>query len=236
MTDENETGIVLGAMFDSNYKSDRRILYMRLSNDVQAQLSQKYEDLGKHRSIFMEQQPNYLNNDELDWKIKFNLDTMSDDNVYFVLQSADVNDESDGVKVNGDFKECEDVKQVVDLLRSDQYRPSDILFDFVVYQCKYLQKTMEQHMDSKEFVCFVNKNESAMCLVHADNDYYIYAESAKDALSAVRFALSRNSDADLIRVFVGKSMVEKDEQMIKLFANNKNVIVALDYDMHIDGH
>merc|ERR1712125_290930 len=135
---------------------------------------------------------------------------------------------SDGVKVNGDFKECENMKQVVDLLRSDQYRQSDILFDFVVYQCKYLQKTLEQYMDSKEFVCFMNKNESAMCLVHAGNDYYIYAESAKDALSVVRFALSRNSDADLIRVFMSKSLAEKDEQMVKLFAsNNKNVIVAL---------
>ena len=240
MTDENETGIVLGAMFDENYKSDSRILYMRLSNDVQAKLTEKYEHLGKHRSIRIVNERNYQNNDELDWQIKFNLDAMSDDNSFYFLRADGVKANDDGIKVSGDFKACEDVKKAVDLI-GDCFKRSDVLFDFAMFQTKSFEQTLKKKYEKrKDFECFVNAKESALCLVHADSDYYVYGKDAKDILSAVRFALSSNKcDAEFVRVFASKAMVDQNEELIKLFEKAKNekaIIVALDYDMHIDGH
>lgn len=54
MVDDNETGYVLGAMFDPKYKANIRVCYMRISNDIQDKLSTKFEDLGKHRTLVVE--------------------------------------------------------------------------------------------------------------------------------------------------------------------------------------
>merc|ERR1712087_235276 len=104
------------------YRSSIRVCYMRLSNDIQDQLSSRFEHLGKHRTLFMESDDlGYCNNAELDWRTKFNLDSMTDDEVYFVFNAASglEDDSEDGVKVNAessDFVETEDVELAIGLL------------------------------------------------------------------------------------------------------------------------
>ena len=152
MVDDNETGIVLGAMFDPKYKSSIRVCYMRLSNDIQDKLSSKFEDLGKHRTLSVEGGADggdsgnggYCNNAVLDWRIKFNLDTMTDDNVYYLYNARDVggdDDSEDGVKVNGDFKESEDVDLAMTLL-SKTFGVDNVVIDWRMFQTKCLKEVL----------------------------------------------------------------------------------------------
>eukprot|EP01083_Nonionella_stella_P076846 209559_1 len=235
MVDHNETGIVLGAMIDMKHKSDARIIYMRLSNDVQAQLSVMFDHLGKHRCIEISDNLSYLNSSGLDWKIKFNLDAMGDENVYYLLNDT-TSDTEDGVKVNGDFKECEDVDKVVHLL-SNKFKISDVLLDSKMYQSKYIGSALQKEVDAKRLVMMVNHEEMCLCLLYGNEDYYVYGISSEDVLSGVRYAKSRTSDDHLAGIFVSKAKTDNNEQLKAIFAKAmENPIVALDYDMHIDGH
>jgi len=241
MVDDNETGYVLGAMFDPKYKASIRICYTRLSNDIQDKLSTKYDNLGKHRSVCIVEEgedgddvvDDYCNNGTLDWKIKFNLDTMTDATKYYLYNrgSDDVDDEEeDGVKVNGDFTERDDVEVAIKALTA--FGVENVVIDWKMFQTKYLKK----ELTAMKVGVLVNKEESALVLVFGGSDYYVYGKSPEEVLSGIRFACSQSSDADL-GVFVSKAMVGDNAEIQKVFGKAmKREIVGLDYDMHIDGH
>jgi len=234
MVDGNETGYVLGAMFEPKYKSSIRICYTRLSNDIQDKLSTKYDNLGKHRSVCIvegDDVDDYCNNGTLDWKIKFNLDAMTDATKYYLYnRGGDDVDEEDGVKVNGDFTETEDVEVAIKALTA--FGVENVVIDWKMYQTQYLKEELTE----MKVGILVNKEESALVVVYGGSDYYVYGKSPKEVLSGIRFALSQSSDADL-GVFVSKAMVGDNAEIQKLFGKAmKREIVGLDYDMHIDGH
>ena len=235
MLDDDETGFVLGAMMNMKYKKDSRIIYMRLSNDVQAQLSIKYDHLGKHRTFecTSNKTKSYLNNANLDWKIKFNLDEMTEKNVYYCLNGYD---DVDGIKINGDFKESEDVDNCVKIL-SDKCKVNDVFYDWKLYQTKCIKGQLSKDLGDKKLVLLVNEKENGLIINYGSDDYYIYGETSKDILSGVRFVLSQNSSKDNLAIYVSKDMVDKDDELQKVFKSVINdEIIALDYDMHIDGH
>ena len=235
MIDQNETGFVLGAMIDIKYKKDSRIIYMRLSNDVQAKLTIKYDHLGKHRTFECKSEKikSYLNNANLDWKIKFNLDEMTDKNKYFCLNGYD---DIDGIKINGDFKESEDIENCVNILK-DKCAINDVFYDWKLYQTQYLKEELTQDLEDKKLILMVNEKESGLIMNYGNDDYYIYGETSKDILSGVRFILSQNSSNDNLAIYASKDKIVKDEELQKVFKKVINdEIIALDYDMHIDGH
>merc|ERR1719361_1848184 len=86
------------------------------------------------------------------------------------------------------------MKQAVDLIKN-RFGRSDVLFDFTLFQSKHFEQTLLNGYEiNKDFVCLMNVNENALCLVHAETDYYVYGETPKDILSAVRYALNCNAD------------------------------------------
>eukprot|EP01084_Bolivina_argentea_P095552 171774_1 len=236
MVDKYETGIVVGAMFDTNYLDDKRIIYMRLSNEMQSKLSVMFDHLGKYRCIDIKNNQSYMNNNDLDWKIKFNLD-FKNDNTYYLLQNNIHNkDDLDGIKVNGDFKECDDIDNVINILQN-KFKICDVLLDWKLLNVKYLKNVFENDIKNKKLIIMINHDETGLCLVYGDHDYYIYGITSKNVLSGVRFAITTNTMDDLGGIFVKKIKVDNDESLQKIFGKAmENPIVALDYDMHIDGH
>mmetsp|Transcript_19759 Transcript_19759/g.31443 ORF Transcript_19759/g.31443 Transcript_19759/m.31443 type:complete len:355 (+) Transcript_19759:81-1145(+) len=234
MVDNNHTALVFGAMVNDEYLEEKRIIYMRLSNEVQAELTLKFEHLAKYRCVEVteEQKRSYINSELLDWKIKFNLDSMGDDNAYYVINGYD---DVDGLLINGDFKECEDMQRVVDVLQNKCKR-SDVLVDWRLFQVQGLKEQLVQEVKHKKLSVLINEKESGVLLVYGDHDYYVYGAESKDILSGVRFALSQNS-TDNLGLFVCKAKVDQDEELKKVFHKAlHSPIIAMDYDMHIDGH
>jgi len=86
-------------------------------------------------------------------------------------------------------------------------------------------------------VLLVNEKESGLIMNYGNDDYYIYGETSDDILSGVRFVLSQNSSKDNLAIYTSKDKIDKDEELQKVFKKVINdEIIALDYDMHIDGH
>jgi len=241
MVDDNETGIVLGAMFDPKYQSSIRICYTQLSNHIQEKLSDDFEDLGKHRTLSIEGgvgADDYCNCSGLAWRIKFNLDSMTDDNVYYLYNARTSDgdgDGQDGVKVNGDFQDSEDVDLAMNLLTAT-FGLENVVIDWRMFQTKCLKEVLVEEVKAKKMGIAVNRQETALVLMYGGSDYYVFGKEPADVLSAIRFSLSQSSDPD-VGVFVSKAMVGDNEEIRKMFGKAMDrEICGLDYDMHIDGH
>lgn len=171
----------------------------------------------------------------LDWRVKFNLDTMPDDNVYYLYNAQDDSgddDGEDGVKVNGDFKETEDVDKAVTLLKGLEVE--NVMIDWRLFQTKCLQEVLEEDIKAKKLVLLVNNDETALVLQYGGSDFYVHGKGADAVLSGIRFALAQSTD---LGIYVSKTMVGDSEEIKKVLGKAMNkVIVGLDYDMHIDGH
>jgi len=237
MVDDNQTALIFGAMFDTEYASNSRIMFMRLSNEIQDQLTGKFEHLGKYRCVQVEDvatsaSSSYVNNAALDWKVKFNLDAMSSDDVFLVAHGYE---DVDGVQVNGDFKECSDAQAAVDVL-AKQCQRSDVLLDWRLFQVQFLGQALDEDLKAKKTNILINVKQTAVVFVYAEHHFYVYGATDADVLSGVRFALSQSS-GDNLAIYACKTKVEGNTELSEIFAKAvKAPIVGLDYDIHIDGH
>jgi len=94
---------------------------------------------------------------------------------------------------------------------------------------------LRAEVKAKKVSLMVKHNAKALCLVHADTDYYVFGADATEVLSAVRFACAQQSGEANLGVFVSKDAVDANDELRAMMGKAlENEITGLDYDMHIN--